>query len=284
MRSNISFWNDIWIGDKPLSVRFPTLYKKSSKTDLKLAQAYSEEGWWIPFQRNLDQEDLYAWQELCNKMEIELEDVPTQISWRLEPSWLFSTRSLYLGLCKGHEVPLTKFIWNYPLPLKIKVFTWQLARGRLPSNDQIYSRGGPSDGTCALCGHPENVDHIFFQCHLANFMWSGLREMFRVNWNLKSRQDWFAILGTLNSKAKCFLWTFFAAQCWALWTTRNKFTIEGKFLCQPAGCIFKTTLSLQLWRNLHKSKDQTLVDAMVAMTKILFASTYSTPATTASPI
>jgi hypothetical protein len=110
MRSNISFWNDIWIGDEPLSVRFPTLYKKSSKTDLKLAQAYSEEGWWIPFQRNLDQEDLYAWQELCNKMEIELEDVPTQISWRLEPSWLFSTRSLYLGLCKGHEVPLTKFI------------------------------------------------------------------------------------------------------------------------------------------------------------------------------
>jgi hypothetical protein len=39
--SNISFWNDLWIGEEPLSVRFPNLYSKSSETDLKLGQAYS---------------------------------------------------------------------------------------------------------------------------------------------------------------------------------------------------------------------------------------------------
>jgi hypothetical protein len=42
------------------------------------------------------------------------------------------------------------------------------------------------------------------------------------------------------------LWTFFAAQSWALWTTRNKFTIEKKFPQQPANCIFKCLLNLQL--------------------------------------
>jgi hypothetical protein len=80
-RSNISFWNDVWIGEETLSVRFPSLYENSAKTNLKLAQAYSEEGWWIPFRRSLGQEDLQAWQELCNLVdEIELDDAPTRIS------------------------------------------------------------------------------------------------------------------------------------------------------------------------------------------------------------
>ena len=42
-------------------------------------------------------------------------------------------------------------------PLKIKIFTWQLARDRLPSTDQILKYHGPS---CALCGEEENVLHI----------------------------------------------------------------------------------------------------------------------------
>jgi hypothetical protein len=58
---NISFWNDLWIGEEPLSVRFPSLFLKSLETYLTLAKAYSEEGWWIPFRRNLDQEDVQSW-------------------------------------------------------------------------------------------------------------------------------------------------------------------------------------------------------------------------------
>jgi hypothetical protein len=56
-RSSASFWNDLWIGVEPLRVRFPSLFQKSSDTDLSIAQAYSEKGWRIPFRRNLDQND-----------------------------------------------------------------------------------------------------------------------------------------------------------------------------------------------------------------------------------
>jgi hypothetical protein len=47
--ANISFWNDVWIGEDNLGVRFFNLYNKSSATDLKLGQAYSEEGVEDPF-------------------------------------------------------------------------------------------------------------------------------------------------------------------------------------------------------------------------------------------
>jgi hypothetical protein len=180
-------------------------------------------------------------------------------------------------LCKKPEVSLTKYLWDFAIPLKIKIFTWQLARGRLPSNDQILTRLGPSDGKCALCGDIEHVDHIFFQCPLAQFLWSGVREMFGVTWNPSSRLDWFTILDSLSSKAQRAVWTFFASQCWAIWTTRNKFTIEGKFPRQPADCIFKIILSLQLRRPLQRSKDKGTLDELISMTKAFFGTSYSPP-------
>jgi hypothetical protein len=73
--SNISFWKDTWIREEPLSVRFPTLFEKSSDSYLNLAHAYTEEGWWIPFRMNLDQEYAQSWLDLCSHVEeIELED------------------------------------------------------------------------------------------------------------------------------------------------------------------------------------------------------------------
>jgi hypothetical protein len=101
--------------------------------------------------------------------------------------------------------------------------------------------------------------------------------MFGVAWNPRSRVDWFAILDSLNPKAKRAVWTFFAAQCWAIWTTRNKFTIEGKFPRQPADCIFKILLSLQLWRPLQKAKFRGMMDELILMTKASFANSYSPP-------
>jgi hypothetical protein len=121
--------------------------------------------------------------------DIDLEDSLDRVSWRLEPSGRFSTRSLYLELCKGPKISLTNYFWSYPVPLKIKIFTWQLAQGHLPSNDRIHDRGGPSDGKCSLCGGPESTDHIFFECILAQFLWSGVRDMFSVNWHPRSRLD-----------------------------------------------------------------------------------------------
>jgi hypothetical protein len=58
--SKISFWNDLWVGEVTLRVRFPALFQKSSDSDLSIAQAYSEEGWRIPFRRSLDQNNLQA--------------------------------------------------------------------------------------------------------------------------------------------------------------------------------------------------------------------------------
>jgi hypothetical protein len=123
-------------------------------------------GWQIPFRRNFGQEEQALWLSLMTELqEISLADTPDSVSWKLEASGLFSTKSMYQALCRGPKINVTKLFWKAKVPMKIRIFTWQMARGRLPSNDQILKRGGASQGLCALCGQPENVDHIFFQLY-----------------------------------------------------------------------------------------------------------------------
>jgi hypothetical protein len=117
-------------------------------------------------------------------------------------------------------------------------------------------------------------------------MWSGVRDQFSVDWNPKSRVQWFAILNSLNPKTQRPVWVFFAALAWALWTTRNKFTIERKFPRHPADVVYKLIISLQLWRPLQSPKEQVWVDEMLVMARSFFAISKPSPAssTTAPPV
>jgi hypothetical protein len=50
-----------------------------------------------------------------------------------------------------------------------------------------------------------------------------------------------------------------------------QYTIEREFPRQPASCVFKILLNLQLWWSLQKAKNLMLLDEMVVMTKNLFS-------------
>ena len=148
------------------------------------------------------------------------------------------TRSLYGKLCADPSNVIQTGLWNAKVPVKVRIFLWQLATGRLPTNDQLLIRHGPSNGQCALCQQGEDADHIFFKCALAEFVWSGLRDMFNTSWHPRCYPDLEQILGTFKGKRGRVL-RVFAAVCWALWLIRNKYSTEAIFPKQPDDCIFK---------------------------------------------
>jgi hypothetical protein len=86
----------------------------------------------------------------------------------------FSVSSLYRKINQGPSLPHEKLIWKAKLPLKNKIFLWHMTKGKMPANEQIRRRHGNSDGNYALCGQVESVNHIFFSCVLASFVWSGI--------------------------------------------------------------------------------------------------------------
>jgi hypothetical protein len=182
---------------------------------------------------------------------------------------------MYNKLSESASVAFARDIWEAKIPLKIRIFTWQLVLDRLPSSLLISSRHGPATGRCALCNSPENADHIFFSCSLARFLWSVVRQLLECRWSPSSFAQFFAIVSCYSGRQRRLIWTLFAAQSWTLWNIRNKLAIEGKLIGNPADIFYQLSLHMQCWRVLVRPRDRDLLDLAVGGVRRLYARTRS---------
>jgi hypothetical protein len=130
-----------------------------------------------------------------------------------------------------------------------------------------------SDGLCSLCGDVEDCNHIFFTCPMAGFVWAGIRDVLHCDWNPAGAGEFLAIAQGLSGPFRRLVWFTFAAQCWALWNVRNKLTIEGKLIANPADALFQISLHMQHWRVLVRPKDRDLLDVATDEVRRLYART-----------
>lgn len=242
------FWFDIWAGPRPLRDRFPNLFSICDNPLISVASACNTD-LGIRFRRTFSQLASEEWRLLQSLIhDTSLGQGQDKISWGLHPSGEYTVNSMYNKLSQGTSVAHFKDFCAAKLPLKIKIFSWQLALGRLLSSNLIASRHGPASGCCALCNRPESVNHIFFSCSLACFMWSVVRQLLGCSWSPTSFAHFYSILLRFAGRPRRLLWMLFMAQSWTLWLIRNKLTIESKLIIrQPADIIFKTIIFLQLW-------------------------------------
>jgi hypothetical protein len=169
------FWLDPWLGDRPLRVDFPQLFAICADPMLLVAIA-GHRLWEIPFRRSFGPDENIAWEDLRARLPPSLTTSPDSISWLLCSSGIFTVRSTYRALCRGPSLTWTSPLWKAPIPLKTKIFVWQLLRDRLPSGVEVVKRHGPGNGLCPLCAVPETTHHIMFACPAARFLWSFVSE------------------------------------------------------------------------------------------------------------
>ena len=181
------FWTDRWLGSQPLWRDFRDLYELAVDPSITVAVALVASPPVIYFKRELnglEQTKLVALPHLINP--ITLSGDPDTVSWALTSSGKFSVKSLYRKLCQGPSQLVVAGLWTARLPLKIKLFLWQMFRDKLPTSLNVAKRNGPANGPCALCGDPEDANHVFFRCPLARFAWSLVRSATRVTWDPRS--------------------------------------------------------------------------------------------------
>jgi hypothetical protein len=126
------------MGDAPLAVRFPRLFDVSSNKNISVVLALPVSPISLYFCRSFGPEELELWSALVSETSaVSLSILPDSMSWGLENNGKFSVSSLYCNINQGPSLPHESMLWSAKLPLKIKIFLWQLAKGRLPSNAQI---------------------------------------------------------------------------------------------------------------------------------------------------
>ena len=243
------FWFDRWLGDAPLAARFPELFAIAADPRVSVETALIDLGR-LAFRRPFGPLEVAAWDSLLQDIALLPMDVAEDrdvLSWRLEPSGRFSTKSLYGAIAPSAAPEPFSLIWDICLPLKIRIFLWQWIRGRLPSGVEVLKRNGPGDGMCPICGTIEDANHIFFSCHSAQFLWACFRETVGGQWCNTNFPDLLAELNASPTRYRHIRWLCVGVLAWTLWNIRNKLVIQKVPLRRATDAIFELCGYLQLW-------------------------------------
>ncbi|CAN1305737.1 hypothetical protein LINPERPRIM_LOCUS26598 [Linum perenne] len=92
---------------------------------------------------------------------------------------MYTVRSAYRLLVERNDELLGwrvdgnwRKLWQVEVPPKIKHHIWRLARGVLPTQVAIRSRGMEVAELCGCCGQEEETcEHLFFRCVVAERYW-----------------------------------------------------------------------------------------------------------------
>ncbi|XP_073360357.1 uncharacterized protein [Aegilops tauschii subsp. strangulata] len=126
---------------EPLRMRFPRLFTSCDDPTVLASAAALDEGWNIEFRRSFGPAEVQEWADLREVVSLPLSQDPDTVSWSLSPSGEFSVNSAYQALCRLPVLQWLSPLWKAPMPLKIKIFVWQLLRDRLPSGTEHMHSG-----------------------------------------------------------------------------------------------------------------------------------------------
>ncbi|WVZ83546.1 hypothetical protein U9M48_030683, partial [Paspalum notatum var. saurae] len=163
------FWEDYWIGDKPLMEVYPNLYRIVRKKAVTVASVLKSIPLNVSFHRSLTGDNLMAWYKLVSKVaNVNLSEENDTFKWRLHKNGIFSVQSMYNNLIlDNNTIPVTCDLWKLRIPLKIKIFLWYLRTGVILTKDNLAKRQWQGSTKCCFCNADETLQHLFFDCHVA---------------------------------------------------------------------------------------------------------------------
>lgn len=172
-RNSFFFANTLNISDKPLYALFSTLFVIAAEPQTLVSEVFASGVANVGFLRSLMAMEQIALDNPHSSIErVPLGGDQDSIRWELEPLVKFSVKSTYAKLVHGPNIRYARALWASQVPPRVRIFLWQVAQDRLPSAINLKKCHGPGNGCCALCGVPEDANHILFRCASTKFLWS----------------------------------------------------------------------------------------------------------------
>jgi len=136
----------------------------------------------VSFRRTLTGHNLYLWHDLVACIShVQLNNDADAFRWNLTQAGTFTVSSMYNALISNGNVQFDKHLWKLKMPLKIKIFMWYLKRGVILTKDNLIRRNWNGNKLCCFCSSDETIQHLFFDCHVAKFMWRVVQYTFDLS-------------------------------------------------------------------------------------------------------
>jgi len=227
--SQVRFWEDTWLGNNPLMVQYPNLYRIVRHKFVMIKQVLGQENPDISFRRDLLGPRLAAWNELLTRLEdIQLSGEPEVFRWNLHQNGKFSVKSIYDAMVHC-DVPVdNRKLWKLKIPLRVKIFLWFLNRGVILTRYNLARRNWHGSKTCVFCQHDESIKHLFFECKFARAVWAIVQVASNLYPPRSARNMFGNWLRGIDKQFSAHILVGAAALCWTMWLTRNDVVFNNK--------------------------------------------------------
>jgi hypothetical protein len=149
-----------------------------------------------------------------------------------------------------------KWIWSAGIPLKIKIFVWQMCRDAILTRENMRKRNWPGSSLCSFCNEVETNNHLFFSCSVSKVVWGIVGST--MGTNLVPNSFWQAMtwFHSFLPRDEKFFVVLIAAICWAIWNVRNKITFEKHVMRSPNEIVYFAISLIRYWAGLQKGADK----------------------------
>ncbi|GJW73088.1 RNA-directed DNA polymerase, eukaryota [Tanacetum coccineum] len=228
------FWEETWLGEKELKLKYPRLYSLESCKQISVAEKMNHASLSSSFRRSPrgGDEDEQFWHLQFFLADLILPQMNDRWYWSLNGSGEFSVKSARIliddTLLSMEDAPTR---WVKLVPIKINIFAWRLFLDKLPTRLNISLRGVEiSSILFPICNASvESSSHLLFSCPFAHqvrskvFRWWGLDDH-----DFSSYDAWLLWLKSIRMSSS--LKVVFEGVCyvmwWAIWRFRNRLLFD----------------------------------------------------------
>ena len=255
------FWQDAWCGTMPLKEKFPDLFAICN-TNVVSVEGMARNGWRLTFRRWLDVAKQIQYRQLRDMITpLALSNEKDIPKWCWDGRGIFSLKSLYAHLCESSPRISHTNLWRAKLPLKIKIFMWLVEKNSILTRDNLTRRGWHGDKRCNFCLENESVNHLFFDCSMARYVWSLVAYVVGTDCRPCSFDQFWLWAKQFFPLSENFLYVGLAAICWAIWRMRNKIHFDKKVVRSPTEIICLASSFMSFWAELQSEEDKSQLEA-----------------------
>jgi hypothetical protein len=135
---------------------------------------------------------------------------------------------VYKKICGGGRDRSFRHLWKSRIPLKIKVWLWLIWHNAIATKDNLLKRNWSGDSICQFCEEQETINHLFFGCSAAKFVWSAVATAIKSPTRPGSFLQFFWWFPQFFHASRNTQIAGLAAICWAIWKLRNRACFERK--------------------------------------------------------
>ncbi|PWA75160.1 RNA-directed DNA polymerase, eukaryota, Reverse transcriptase zinc-binding domain protein [Artemisia annua] len=229
----ISFWKDVWFGERSLMHRWPILFAADNNKNSTVADRIKQSEGLVVLNNdwNLNATTVEAISEVQDVrwMLTQVKFSGNKDVWMWGPNGdqTFSVAAVKDSMRKAVNAQVTQRMkWVSWVPLKVNILLWRIEMDRVATRLALVKRIQIPDTLCPMCNvDAESTSHLFVTCGFSYGVWSIIWawcKLHPVNFNsIDELLEWLGSL-QMSTWGKRIIRGIVMVTCWAVWKERNK--------------------------------------------------------------